>query len=363
MAASFSTDPAAVGALGLLSFAIPELWRRGKLRAFFNAAQVSIYGSLASAVFIWTRDSLDNRIVSALLGAALAALVAVALNHSLVAGAMSLETGRRIRGVWRELAWPAPHSLAFGLAALLVAVLYWEVGAPAVLFMLAPFFVIRRVRYGKLELEAAHERTLWAFVRAVEVKDEYTSTHSERVAEITVLLHQELGASEETLRERWRAAMLHDIGKVGVSASILQKDGPLSDKEREVVKRHPVSGAWTIGQVDFLRNLAVEVLHHHERIDGQGYPSGLRGESIPFESRVLAVADTFEALTSDRPYRIALAQGEALEEITRSIGTQLDGAVANVLVELVRTGRVPAALPRRQAGVAYRVRSVVAQEA
>jgi putative nucleotidyltransferase with HDIG domain len=251
----------------------------------------------------------------------------------------------------RELAWPTPNSLAFALLALLVSMLYRDTGGVAVVFILVPLFVLRRARYGKIDLDTARERTLLAFVRAVELKSPYTWRHSERVAEIALELHALLGTNERAREDRRRAALLHDIGKVAVSGRILDKRGKLDDAEWDEMRRHPTTGAMVVTGVDYLHDIAPEVLYHHERLDGSGYPSGLKGDEIPYEARVLAVADTFEALTSDRPYRRALSSTEAHAEIRRWAGIRLDPTVVDALTRLLETTdlgpavRVPVVLP------------------
>jgi HD-GYP domain-containing protein (c-di-GMP phosphodiesterase class II) len=275
---------------------------------------------------------------------------------------MALERSRGVFDVLREMAWPTVANLPFGLVALLVAILYQQGGIAAAGFILAPLFVLRGARQGKVELDRAQERTLRAFVRAVELKDPYTSRHSERVATITVELHRALGAREERLERRYYGALMHDIGKVGVASHILTKPGRLTPEEFETIQRHPGTSAFVVGGVRFLQDLVPEVLHHHERMDGRGYPSGLAGDQIPFEARVLAVADTFEALTSDRPYRNALTHLEALREIERSSGSQLDPIPVRALRDLLREGHIFPALPSRsQAPVEPRL--VAAKEA
>lgn len=343
---AFATDPATTAILGFSAALIPNGWR-GILRTVFNGAQEALYGGLASATFVLVRYELGDGAIPILLGTALGVSAAVLLNTAIVGGVLALERQRRYGAVLRELAWPAPHSLAFGFLALLVGVLYRDAGAGAVLFILAPLFVVRQARQGKLELEVAQARTLRAFVSAVDLKSPYTSRHSANVATIAVDLHRALGAAEEELQQRYYGALLHDIGKVAVSGRILTKPESLSHEEWDEMQRHPAAGAFVVNEVEFLRGLVPEVLYHHERIDGSGYPSGLRGDEIPFEARVLAVADTFEALTSTRPYREALTYSEALAEIRRCAGWQLDPVAVRTLTELLGAGHEFPALPVR----------------
>jgi HD-GYP domain-containing protein (c-di-GMP phosphodiesterase class II) len=143
---------------------------------------------------------------------------------------------------------------------------------------------------------------------------------------------------------RLRAAgVLHDIGKLGIPDAVLHKAGPLDDEELTEIRRHPELGASILEHAN-LRDIATWVLAHHERVDGHGYPSGLRGEEIPLEARVLAVADAYEAMTADRPYRSALPRGEALDELRRGAGEQFDGAVVRAFLRVLDTDAEPAAV-------------------
>jgi putative nucleotidyltransferase with HDIG domain len=197
---------------------------------------------------------------------------------------------------------------------------------------------LRFARKAKIGLDDARERTITEFVRAVETKDPYTFRHSERVATIAVELHRELGGKARYLELRWSGGVLHDIGKVAVPAEILTKRAALTSEEFEAIKLHPGLGADVVDEIDSLRDLVPEIRHHHERMDGQGYPVGLCGEAIPYEARVLAVADAFEALTSDRPYRPGLTAQEALDELTRTAGDHHDPQIVAALRRVIAGG-------------------------
>ncbi len=174
---------------------------------------------------------------------------------------------------------------------------------------------------------------LW---RSLALRDEATALHSLRVAQWVVLLADECGLSSE---ERWslrRGALLHDIGKLGVPDAVLHKPGALDAAERTLVNGHPESGYALLRAVEPLRGIAHLVRHHHERWDGRGYPDGLAGEAIPHGARLLAVCDTFDAMTSDRPYRRGMARELALEEIGRAAGSQLDPEASRAFLSIAR---------------------------
>jgi putative nucleotidyltransferase with HDIG domain len=170
--------------------------------------------------------------------------------------------------------------------------------------------------------------------RAIEARDPYTRGHSSRVTDLAEAVARRLGWSEERIASLRVGGPLHDIGKLAVSDEVLCKEGRLDDDELAQIREHPKIGAKLLLRVSALREAIPYVLYHHERWDGTGYPSGKRGEEIPVEARVLAIADAFDAMTSDRPYRSALSREEALAEVERCAGTQFDPKIARVFLEL-----------------------------
>jgi putative nucleotidyltransferase with HDIG domain len=169
---------------------------------------------------------------------------------------------------------------------------------------------------------------------AIEARDPYTQGHSARVTALAEEIALRLGWSEERLALLRVGGPLHDIGKLAVSDHVLRKEGSLEEHELAEIREHPKAGARLILRVAALREAIPYVLYHHERWDGAGYPSGKAGEEIPLEARVLAVADAFDAMTSDRPYRRALSRAEALAEVERCAGTQFDPEIARIFLEL-----------------------------
>jgi HD-GYP domain-containing protein (c-di-GMP phosphodiesterase class II) len=170
--------------------------------------------------------------------------------------------------------------------------------------------------------------------RAIEARDPYTRGHSTRVTALAELVALRLGWGEERLKSLRIGGRLHDIGKLAVPDNVLCKEGRLEEDELAQIQEHPKIGAKLILRIAALRDAIPYVLYHHERWDGTGYPSGKAGEEIPVEARVLAVADAFDAMTSDRPYRPALSHDEALAEVERCAGTQFDPQIARIFLEL-----------------------------
>ena len=185
-------------------------------------------------------------------------------------------------------------------------------------------------------LEKAYLDTLSALTNAIDAKDSYTRGHSDRVTELSVRLAKEAKVENSDLEKIRLGGMLHDIGKIGIPENILNKPGRLDDHEFEVIKSHPVMGVSILGGVEFLQNVVPIIKHHHERYDGNGYPDKLKGGDIPFLARIVSIADTYDAMTTNRPYRKALTIEESLKEIERCKGTQFDPELADLFVKMIQ---------------------------
>jgi len=191
-----------------------------------------------------------------------------------------------------------------------------------------------------------------AMVAAVDARDPYTRAHSVSVAAYAAAIGRRMGLSAAAVESLRKAALLHDVGKIGVTDFILHKPGPLSPEEWQEMRRHPDIGYEMLKEVTFLNGPADIVRAHHERFDGKGYPCGLQGEEIPLGARIFAVADTFDAMTSDRPYRRALPPEAAREEIMRNAGSQFDPAMVKAFLRVYEKwaeGKAPAKERRRAA--------------
>jgi len=195
--------------------------------------------------------------------------------------------------------------------------------------------VLRDLQKSQRELEAAYELTLWGWAKAVELRDQETAGHTERVTALTLRLAEALGVPEEDLDDLRRGAILHDVGKIAIPDRILLKPGPLTEEEWRVMKLHPVYAYEWLSGIPFLKK-ALEVPYaHHERWDGSGYPRGLKGLEIPLFARIFAVADVYDALTSDRPYRKAWPKEKALAYIREEAGKQFDPEVVEAFLKLM----------------------------
>ena len=191
------------------------------------------------------------------------------------------------------------------------------------------------------ELEDLSWSTITTLARTIDAKSHWTAGHSERVSQMAVLIARTMGLPNEELDRLHRGGLLHDIGKIGIAVTIIDKDGPLTDEETQTMKDHTTIGARILEPLKALADVVPIVLYHHERFDGLGYPEGLSGTDIPFLARILCVADTFDALQSDRPYRSGRNAQRSLEEIGACSGTQFDSDAVEAFVEVMASGDVP----------------------
>jgi hypothetical protein len=357
------------------------------LHVLFDAGTITIDTTLAAITFEAMAGLARDEIQPVMLPAALvAAAVAYMTNAYLVSQVTSLTTGRSVLEVWLEKGrWFFPHYVIFGLLGLALALAYRALGVTGLLAFVAPPIMMQlsirqyverttetvtALRRKNEELEGAnreilemtetlketYDGTLEALVTALDARDRETKGHSTRVTDYTLDIARRLRLRPGTpaWEDLKRAALLHDVGKIGVSDFILHKPGPLTPEEWDEMRRHPGIGYEMLKGVRFLALPAEIVLSHHERFDGKGYPRALAGEEIPLGARIFAVADTFDAMTSDRPYRRALPWEAARDEIVRHNGTQFDSQVVEAFLEayeewVQREAKEKAAVERRRA--------------
>ncbi|HEY3378585.1 MAG TPA: HD domain-containing phosphohydrolase [Armatimonadota bacterium] len=205
-----------------------------------------------------------------------------------------------------------------------------------------PFIVERNLERVRLEAQLREQQTehllfqtVQALAAAIEAKDPYTAGHSQKVAQLALQFSQSLDLSSTDVFVLRLAGLMHDVGKIGIPEGILLKPAQLNEREWEIMKQHPVIGAEIVGQITDLGYVSTVVRSHHERWDGTGYPDGLKGESIPFLSRILYISDAYDALTADRAYRKGMSHEQAVEIILKQAGVHFDIELVNVLIEKV----------------------------
>lgn len=271
---------------------------------------------------------------------AVAALVHVLVNHGLLWGMLLLDP--RSRPVARQAATTAglpllvAYDIGFAGLGLVIAALWPVIGYFSPAIVLVPLFVARWAMGQFAEQQRAHSATLAALCQAVETKDFYTRGHSDRVSRGANMIARQINMPPNRVEAVTFAGMLHDVGKLGVPTKVLQKDGALTEEEYAAIQLHPMRGLEIVGEIGFLNEALTGIMHHHERMDGRGYPMGFAGDEIPQFAKIIAVADAFDSMTSTRSYRRARGKDEAVAELRRSAGSQFDPRIVDAFISALQ---------------------------
>jgi HD-GYP domain-containing protein (c-di-GMP phosphodiesterase class II) len=307
----------------------------------FNGSMLVLTAAAAGGTYLALGGTLGLTAASfpeVLLPVIAADIVHCFVNGALVAFVVGLaEAVSPLRVFQGTMARSVVSYLAYGLFGVSLAVV-WDaahVGPAAALLLLLPLFVARWAYAQYAEEQRAYDRTVRTLMAAVETKDLYTRGHSERVSAASVMLARVIGMREDRVASLRYAGMLHDVGKLGVPTRVLQKSGRLTESEFAAIQRHPMQGHEIVREIEFLDEAMAGIMHHHERIDGMGYPMGLSGEQIPEFARVIAVADAFDSMTTTRSYRGARSVEEAIVELRRCAGTQFDPPFVEALISAI----------------------------
>jgi HD domain len=327
---------AIVGAVSVLSL-------RGELLAerLFNGAMYALSGYAAGVAF-WALGGPHARLPQPgmfpriIWPFAVAAVVHVLANHSLIWGVLRLNRYERgsPRKVRTESSLPLllVSDLGFAALGLVIAALWTVVHLFAAVIVLVPLFVARWAMGQFAEQQRAYQATMAALCQAVETKDFYTRGHSDRVSRGSGMIARQISMRPDRAEAIRFAGMLHDVGKLGVPTKVLQKTGPLTEEEYAAIQLHPMRGLEIVREIGFLNEALAGIMHHHERIDGRGYPMGFAGHEIPLFARVIAVADAFDSMTSTRSYREARSIAEAVDELRKGAGSQFDPLLVDAFI-------------------------------
>jgi putative nucleotidyltransferase with HDIG domain len=332
VAISVYSGPTAAILAGAVS-TVPLLFSHPRLsfgKLVFNVGEVVLtagipaiaYMAMGAPLFAISNATFSSELIPAL---AVAATLGTVINVGLVGVAVSACYGESLSHVLKTTFGSMLSSqLVLGFLGIAIAQIVHTVQFFGFALFVVPLLVARQTYQRSVKLRAAYADTISSLVAALEAKDVYTKGHSVRVAEYTVMIAEEMGFPPDKVRRMEQAALLHDLGKVGVSRRVLAKEGRLTGEEYAEIKRHPDIGAHIVADVPYLADLVPMIEHHHERFDGGGYGSGMAGTDIPVEARVLSVADSYDAMTSARPYRGAMSHEHAMRELRENSGTQFD---------------------------------------
>jgi HD-GYP domain-containing protein (c-di-GMP phosphodiesterase class II) len=338
LAAVFLFDQLWAMLIGGVTFFVVDLVVRKKpwIKTVFNASKEILALGLASSAYnlLGGQPAIaDVRLVVAPVLAA--GLVYSATSSITVSLAIALSERLRFREAWARLYGGSflYDVLALPLPALL-AYLYGERQLLGLVTVVVPLFVVRHIYVQNLRLEQSSRDLLDLMVKAIEARDPYTSGHSQRVKDYARVIAKEAGLSSRQVDQIATAALLHDVGKIYEEyAPLLRKEGKLSPDEKKLLQSHPVRSAELVATISSLRGVIAEaVRYHHENYDGTGYPDGFAGDRIPVGARVIMIADTLDAMTTDRPYRRALPFDRVIEELRRLSGRQFDPRLAEMVL-------------------------------
>jgi putative nucleotidyltransferase with HDIG domain len=264
------------------------------------------------------------------------ALVYTILNSAIMSFFFSLLRKQKFLNSWiSNMRGVLVNVILVGTMGIILFLAYESFGIGSVLLFLGPLLLARFSFKQYTDLRETYVETIKAFNKMTEAKDSYTGEHSSRVETYAVELAMHIGLSDKKVNDIRMASILHDIGKVGINDSVLKKPSSLTTEEYEMIKLHPNIGADIIKNVSFLKEVSIIIRHHHERYDGKGYPNHLKGSEIRTESAILALADVYDAITSNRAYRDPLNFEEAKKEIERNAGTQFDPKLTIEFLNLI----------------------------
>lgn len=299
----------------------------------FNSGQFTICVSVAQFLYVATGGTIGKIDPFNFLPLAASTAGYFVVNHLALSIILSIIQGVSPWRLWlTNLRWTLPNLFTLSLLGILMAGIYNYAGFWGVSLFFVPLLLARFIFKSYMEMRENYANTLEALASALDAKDPYTRGHSDRVATYAVELARQFKLPEDQVEAIQHTAILHDIGKIGVSDELLNRIGRLSNDEFDLIKLHPVIGANILKDFAYLGAFTAFVRSHHEKYDGSGYPDMLKAEEIPLGARIITLADSFDAMTSDRSYRNKMSLEEALEEVKRCSGTHFDPRLAEVFI-------------------------------
>ena len=332
---ALNSKPAVAFLVGFISSILPSGGRYEALKEVFNASQISIAASLSSLLAM--NIPIDNHSPYFILKVIIVALFYVGLNSMTMFGLfVTLDVSKLRKFMSNMIPVIFLGAIPAGLTSALGVFMFNYMGYYSLPIVGGIFALIRLMHFYRSKYIEAKLESLIAMVKALEEKDKYTRGHSERTAKYAELLGKKLGYKGNHLEMLRLAALLHDIGKIGIPDAILNKPRILTKEEYDQIKKHPVKGAEIIKPFSYLSKIVPWIRYHHEAWDGSGYPDGLKGNDIPEEARIIAIADVYDALTSRRSYRLEYDEERALEILQDMKGTRLDPKLVDLFIEALK---------------------------
>ncbi|MGB7604988.1 MAG: HD-GYP domain-containing protein [Lutisporaceae bacterium] len=306
-------------------------------KTLFNGANIALSAGIAGICFQMLGGTQRSVNFNSLLVPLLACIfVYIIINETIISGLMAIVTGEGfIYTWWSNLVFAARDCITVAPIGVLMAIAYIKYDILGIMIFLGPLLLARYTYWLYADMRRIYIDTVKSLSQAIEVKDPYTKGHSMRVSEFAYDLGARLKLPHRKLEDIKMAAILHDIGKIGIEESILNKPGNLTKEEFDKIKQHPENGVKIIQSIRFLRNVADIIISHHEKMDGTGYPKGKKQGEITAEAAILSIADVYDALTSDRPYRKALTKEQALSIIEEGKGSHFESHFADEFIKMI----------------------------
>ncbi len=308
---------------------------KNTIKHLFNISQISVSIGSAALVYRYLTPAAADFSISHIPAFIASMVVIFLLNPTFVTIILALVEDEKPYAVWLvNIKWSSLTFLSMAPLGALIAIIYININFWGLVLFLLPLILARHSFQSYMNIRKTFLDTIKSLSLAIDAKDPYTRGHSSRVADYVVSLAHELKWPEDKIEFLQYIALIHDVGKVTVPEDILKKEGLLSRDEYNIMKTHSSAGAEVIKDVNYFAAGVYIIRHHHERWDGKGYPDQIRGVDIPEGARIISVADAFDAMTSDRPYRNALPPSVALKELKSCTGTQFDPKVVAAFIRI-----------------------------
>jgi len=318
-----------------------HIFNTSPYKTMFNGANILISAGAAGFVYKMlggVPGVIDyNSFLMPLVGCT---LVYILINETIVSGLMAIVAGEKFLSNWiSSILWAVRDCTFVAPLGVLMAIAYLKYNILGIVLFMGPLLLARYSYKLYIDMRRVYIDTVKSLSQAIEVKDPYTQGHSMRVGDYAVDLGKRMRLSQKKLENLKMAAILHDIGKIGIEENILNKPGKLTDEEFSKIKQHPENGYKIIQDIEFLKDVSKIVLDHHEKIDGTGYPNGKKRGEISTEAAILGIADVYDALITDRPYRKAMTMEQAIAIIEEGKDKHFDGQLADEFIRMIKEQR------------------------